>query len=164
MAGTRSRIAHPVSSARHERRLSSNRRSQGRPSGRHHHAADADDEDDEPTTPKQRIRAHSELHHSATPKSHRRTRSNTFKARPDRDSILATPAPKRLRVRPSLAGPFLQETTVAERARITSSLAKGCIINFLRAGLTGDVAKHGVSQHCRTAWDSLQGMLCLYEG
>ena len=157
MYGTRSRVGHPTSSARHERGMSAHRRNQGRVS-RRLQEADADDEDEEPATPKQHSRAFSELRRTTTPKSHRRTRSNTVKVQADLDSIFSTPAGKRLRLRPSLGGPLLQETTVADRANITSILAKDCIISFLKAGLTEDIARNGVPQHCMTAWESLQGM------
>lgn len=154
---TRSRLSAPASSSRHVRHASDSHGVRPIRLGRLFEG-DADDEDDDVARP---LRLGTSPHRSprSNKKSlHRRTKSTTFSMLNEGDLAFSTPVTKRRKaLRPSLAGPRVQELTVHDRARIVSLMAQDCIIKLLSIGLSGAPAQQGHEAEWRSSWDNLQG-------
>ena len=63
---------------------------------------------------------------------------------------------KRLHIRPSLAGPQVEELTIERRAEMLADVAGDCLLKLLRAGLHLDENTRLDGQEWRRTWDGLQ--------
>ena len=116
-----------------------------------------DDEEETDITPRQTAKDR-RTSFASTSRQTRRSKSRTAMSTTARVSDQHTPLVKRLKLRPSLAGPQVHEMDIDTRAQVLIPIAEDCIIQLLRAGLNGSFYRESANESWQLAWDSLQSM------
>jgi hypothetical protein len=153
MAGTRSAASPGSASSNRTKGLSEPRRPATRSLSRITEDDSHDDgEEDTNVTPRQAANRR-RTSFASTSRQTRRSKSRTAM------SITAdqhTPRIKRLKLRPSLAGPQVHEMDIETRAQVLIPIAEDCIVQLLRAGLNGNFYRESANETWQLAWESLQ--------
>ena len=120
---------------------------------------DSHDDNGEETdiTPRQTVKDR-RTSFASTSQQTRRSKSRTAMSTTARVSDQHTPLVKRLKLRPSLAGPQVHEMDIDTRAQVLIPIAEDCIVQLLRAGLNGVSHRESANEPWQLAWESLQSM------
>jgi hypothetical protein len=156
MAGTRSVASPGSTSSSRAKGLSEPRRPATRSLSRITEDDSHDDgEEDTHVTPRQTT-THRRTSFASTSRQIRRSKSRTAMSTTARGSDQHTPLVKRLKLRPSLAGPQVHEMDIDTRAQVLIPIAEDCIVQLLRAGLNGGFYRESANEPWQLAWESLQ--------
>lgn len=114
-----------------------------------------DSDNDDNTTPRQATNPR-RTSFASTSRLTRRSKSRTAVSTTEPGSNQVTPRVKRLKLRPSLAGPQVHEMNIETRAQVLIPIAEDCIVQLLKAGLNGSIYRRNANETWRSAWASLQ--------